>query len=105
MLKRILLRVVILMATKIRLQRTGAKKEPRYRVVAINSSSGSGAGYIEKIGNYFPDTEDENEEYDIDRDKAKKWLGNGAKPSSTVKNIFSEVGILEEIEEETATAQ
>lgn len=89
------------MATAMRLQRIGAKKEPRYRIVVISSESGSDAGFIEKIGNYFPENDDE--EYDIDQDKALEWLKNGAKPSSTVRDILSSEGVLETLEEERAS--
>jgi small subunit ribosomal protein S16 len=94
----------MVMATKMRLQRMGASKEPRYRIVVINSEAGSSAGYIEKIGNYFPETEDEADEYQVEKDLALEWLQNGAKPSSTVKDILSEEGILEELEEQRAEA-
>lgn len=83
------------MATRMRLQRVGARKEPRYRIVVISAESGSSAGYIEKIGNYFPEADQGSQEYEVDREKAVEWLENGAKPSSTVKNILSELGILE----------
>jgi small subunit ribosomal protein S16 len=83
-----------------RLQRIGASKEPRYRIVVINSEAGSSAGYIEKVGNYFPEKDNEDEEYDVDTDKALEWLENGAKPSSTVKDILSNEGVIEALEEE-----
>jgi small subunit ribosomal protein S16 len=87
-------------STKMRLQRIGASKEPRYRIVVINSEAGSSAGYIEKVGNYFPEKDDEDDEFDVDNDKALEWLKNGAKPSSTVKDILSNEGVIEALEEE-----
>ncbi len=92
------------MSTKMRLQRMGATKEPRYRIVVINTKAGSSAGYIEKVGNYFPETDDEDEEYQVEEDIALKWLQDGAKPSSTVKDILTEEGILEKLEEQRAEA-
>jgi len=92
------------MATKMRLQRIGARKEPRYRIVVINSEAGSSAGYIEKLGNYFPEADNPDEEVDLDEDKAFEWLQDGAKPSSTVKDILSDQGLLEKLEEERSGA-
>lgn len=93
------------MAMSMRLQRMGAKKQPRYRLVVIEQSSGADAGYIEKIGNYFPEASDEDEEIDLDEDKAIEWLENGAIPSDTVEDILSEEGILEKLREEESPAQ
>lgn len=92
------------MATSMRLQRIGAKKQPRYRIVVIEQSSGASAGYIEKIGNYFPEASDPDEEIDIDEDKAIEWLDNGAVPSDTVKDLLSRNGVLETYREEGTAA-
>lgn len=94
----------MIVSTKMRLQRMGATKEPRYRIVVIDSGAGTDAGYIEKIGNYYPESTDEEDEYDVDEDLALEWLENGAKPSPTVKDILSEHEILEELEERRAEA-
>lgn len=92
------------MAVSMRLQRTGAKKEPRYRIVVIEQSSGADAGYIEKLGNYYPEANNEDDEIDLDEDKAVKWLENGAIPSDTVEDLLSEQGVKEGLAEEGSTA-
>lgn len=92
------------MAMSMRLQRIGAKKEPRYRIVVIEQSSGADAGYIEKIGNFFPEANNEDEEVDLDEDKAIEWLENGAIPSDTVKDILSREGVTEEMTEGSTSA-
>ncbi len=91
---------MIIVSVKLRLQRIGSKKEPRYRIVVTNSEVGSSAGYIEKVGNYFPTAENEEDGYEVDSEKALKWLQNGAKPSSTVKDILSSAGVLEALQQE-----
>lgn len=42
------------MATKIRLKRIGAKKNPAYRVVVADSRSPRDGRFIEEIGYYQP---------------------------------------------------
>ena len=81
------------MAVKIRLRRMGAKKAPFYRVVVADSRSPRDGKFIEEIGYYNPITEPA--EIKIDAEKAKKWLGNGAQPSDTVKSLLKKSGIIE----------
>ena len=40
---------------------------------------------IEQVGNYNPMIEDS---YAIDLEKVDKWIGDGAKPSSTVNSLI-----------------
>ena len=80
------------MAVKIRLRRVGAKKAPFYRVVVADIRSPRDGRFIEEIGYYNPMTEPAD--IKIDEEKAKKWLGNGAQPTNTVKTLFKKTGIL-----------
>ncbi|HZG61118.1 MULTISPECIES: 30S ribosomal protein S16 [Bacillales] len=81
------------MAVKIRLKRMGAKKSPFYRIVVADSRSPRDGRFIETIGTYNPVTEPA--QININEELALKWLQNGAKPSDTVRNLFSKQGILE----------
>ena len=81
------------MAVKIRLKRMGAKKTPFYRIVAADSRSPRDGRYIEIIGTYNPVAEPAKVE--INEELALKWLQTGAKPSDTVRNLFSNQGIME----------
>ncbi|KRD89682.1 30S ribosomal protein S16 [Bacillus sp. Root147] len=81
------------MAVKIRLKRMGAKKSPFYRIVAADSRSPRDGRYIEVVGTYNPVIQPA--EVKIDEELALKWLQNGAKPSDTVRNLFSNEGIME----------
>ncbi len=80
------------MAVKLRLRRMGAKKRPFYRIVAADSRSPRDGRFIEIVGTYNPLTEPA--EIKIDEEKAMKWLNDGAKPSDTVRDIFSKSGIM-----------
>ena len=77
---------------KIRLKRMGAHKKPFYRVVFADSRSPRDGRFIEEIGYYNPMTEPAT--ISIDEEKAKKWLGNGAQPTDTVKFLFKKNGII-----------
>jgi small subunit ribosomal protein S16 len=81
------------MAVKLRLKRMGAKKRPFYRIVAADSRSPRDGQFIESIGTYNPLTNPA--EINIDEAKALKWLNDGAKPSDTVRNLFSKTKIME----------
>ncbi len=78
------------MAVKIRLTRMGAKKHPSYRIVATDSRRKRDGEYLEQIGFYDPI----KNEVRVDQELALKWLNDGAKPSDTVRNIFSQNGIM-----------
>jgi len=71
----------------------GAKKSPFYRIVAADSRSPRDGRYIEVIGTYNPVAEPAKVE--INEELALKWLQDGAKPSDTVRNLFSNQGIME----------
>lgn len=71
---------------KIRLRRTGAKKQPRYRVVVAESSAPRDGAYVEVIGHYNPQTDPSTVR--IDLDKARDWLSKGAQPSDRVVKLL-----------------
>ncbi|NYE05223.1 small subunit ribosomal protein S16 [Bacillus niacini] len=71
----------------------GAKKTPFYRIVAADSRSPRDGRYIEVIGTYNPVAQPAA--IQINEELALKWLQDGAKPSDTVRNLFSNQGIME----------
>lgn len=85
------------MAVKIRLKRMGAKKRPFYRVVVSDSRSPRDGRFIETLGHY--DSTTEPAVIKIDEEKAISWLQKGAQPTDTVKNLFSQTGILKKWDE------
>ncbi|EGQ27335.1 30S ribosomal protein S16 [Sporosarcina newyorkensis 2681] len=81
------------MAVKIRLKRMGAKKSPFYRIVVADARAPRDGRQIETVGTYNPLTKPAT--VNINEELALKWLQDGAKPSDTVRNLFSEQGIME----------
>ena len=78
------------MAVKLRLTRMGAKKRPTYRIVATDGRRPRDGQYLELIGTYAP----LDSVTKINEEIALKWLNNGAVLSDTVRNLFSEAGIM-----------
>ena len=81
------------MAVKIRLRRMGAKKNPFYRIVVADSGYTSDGRFIEEIGTYDPNKEPSV--VNIDAEKAKQWIANGAQPTDTVKDILKKSGVID----------
>ncbi len=91
------------MAVKLRLTRMGAKKAPRYRIVAADSRVARDGKVIEVIGTYDPTTNPET--VTLDSEKAMKWLKTGAQPSDTVRNILSHQGVMKQFHDDKVASK
>jgi small subunit ribosomal protein S16 len=80
------------MPVRIRLQRHGRKGRPIFSIVAADSRSPRDGRFIEKIGQYNPNTNPAT--IDLDFDSALEWLQKGAQPSDTCRAILSYKGVL-----------
>ena len=80
------------MAVKIRLRRMGAKKAPFYRVVVADSRYPRDGRFIEEVGVYDPTKEPSV--FNVDAEKVKKWIANGAQPTDTVRTLLKQTNIL-----------
>jgi small subunit ribosomal protein S16 len=76
------------MAVRIRLTRMGRKKKPFYRIVAANSEAKRDGKFLEVVGTYDP--LQDPVAITIHQDKLQYWLGQGAKPSDTVKSLIAQ---------------
>lgn len=74
------------MAVKIRMKRVGAKNAPVYRIVVADSRSPRDGKFIEELGTYHPLKKGNN--YTLDLERAKYWVGKGAQPSETVASFI-----------------
>jgi small subunit ribosomal protein S16 len=81
-----------LQMVKIRLRRMGAKKAPFYRVVVADSRYPRDGRFIEEIGTYNPLTSPST--VNIDAEKAKTWIANGAQPTDTVRALLKKQNII-----------
>ena len=80
------------MAVRLRLMRMGKKKQPVYRVVAIDQRAPRDGRYIEQIGRY--DARQDPSIIEIDNDRAADWLSKGAQPSETVEKLLNISGAM-----------
>jgi len=80
------------MATKIRLQRHGKKKQPFYHIVIADSRAPRDGRFIENIGYYDPIKVPAK--INLDFQKALDWYSKGAQPTDTVRNILRHEGVL-----------
>lgn len=85
---------------KIRLKRLGAKKNPTYRVIVINSTTKREGRPIQELGHYNPKTK----EMKLDKAVALEWITKGAQPTETVAYLIkncNEDGALNYVKKET----
>lgn len=75
------------MAVVIRLQRTGKRTQPQYRVVAIEKRSGVGSQAKEVLGTFNPCVKAE-EQVKLNLERVNYWVKVGAKPSETVASLI-----------------
>jgi small subunit ribosomal protein S16 len=80
------------MATKLRLQRHGRNKQAYYYIVAADSRAPRDGRFIERIGDYNPNTNPAT--INLDLKQAVKWLDTGAIPTDTVRAILSYKGAM-----------
>ena len=69
---------------KIRLKRLGAKKNPTYRIIVINSTTKREGRPIQELGHYNPKTK----VMQLDLAAAKDWVKKGAQPTETVAYLI-----------------
>jgi small subunit ribosomal protein S16 len=74
------------MAVSIRLRREGSLNNPYYKIVVADQRSPRDGKFIEIIGNYDPKKAGANSNIDLSR--ADYWVGQGARPSDTVRSII-----------------
>jgi len=76
---------------KIRLMRMGAKKVPFYRIVVADSRTPRDGKAIAELGYYDP-TKDPMV-LNVDVEGARKWIGNGAQPTETMRSLLKRAGV------------
>ena len=80
---------------KIRLTRTGKKKQASYRVVVTDVNTKRDGRIVERIGHYNPRLEPA--EYAIQEDRALHWLSVGAQPTDAVRRLLQHQGTFDRL--------
>lgn len=73
---------------KIRLKRFGSQKRPFYRVVVMDARKPRDGRAIEEIGTYQPIMPEE-QQVNIDLDRANYWISVGAQPTDIVHKLMN----------------
>ena len=76
---------------KLRLKRSGRKRQPSYRLVVMENTSRRDGRPVEQVGYYNPITKQSH----FDIAKIQKWLDCGVKPTETVANLLTKAKILQ----------
>lgn len=75
----------------IRLQRTGRKNMPAYRIVLSEKAKHARKGMQEILGHYLP--KGEKPHFECDQARAAHWIKLGAVPSDTVARLLAKAGM------------
>jgi small subunit ribosomal protein S16 len=78
------------MPVKMRLARHGAKKRPFYRMVVAHGESPRDGRFLEILGTYNPLVE--TDQVQLNDDRVKYWMDQGAIPTDTVRSILKKNG-------------
>ena len=68
----------------IRLQRTGRRNEPHFRIVVTEKTTSPRGKYIEAVGFVSP----REKRRAVNKERVLYWMSKGAKPSATVTNVL-----------------
>ena len=75
----------------IRLSRYGAKHKAKYRITVADSRRSAKGKFIEIIGRYDSCKDNKKEAFQVDIEKYKKWMVQGAQPSQTLRSLVKKV--------------
>ena len=81
------------MAVRIRLKRMGRKNRPFYRICVFDGRTRRDGRSIEDIGYYDTQSNKDETVTKVNVERARHWLGHGAKPSLTVHQVFKRSGV------------
>jgi small subunit ribosomal protein S16 len=77
---------------RIRLRRIGSKRQPSYRIVAIEKEAPRDSDELEILGFYNPRTHPET--ITLKEDRIYVWMKNGAQPSDSALKVFQSAGLM-----------
>lgn len=75
---------------RIRLARSGSKKRPFYHIVAADKRDRRDGRFIERLGYFNPIAAGQEIRCNIDMERFKHWVQNGAQPSDRVVRLVKD---------------
>ncbi len=76
------------MPVTIRLSRQGAKKNPQYLIIAVDSAKKRDGAYLENLGHYYPKAKEAKDKIKVNQDAVRMWQAKGAQLSQTVGQLM-----------------
>ncbi len=80
------------MAVRIRMKKMGRKRQPFYRICAMDVRAPRDGKVIEELGYYDPLVKETDARAILDGERIKYWLGVGAQPSEKVAVLIKKYG-------------
>lgn len=81
------------MAVVLRLKRFGRRHRSFYRLNAMDRRSPRDGRVIEQLGWYDPNVRESEKQLSLNRERIEYWIGTGAQPSDTVRQLLERQGI------------
>jgi small subunit ribosomal protein S16 len=79
------------MAVTIRLSRQGAKKNPQYAIIAVDSAKKRDGANLESLGYYFPKAKADKDKIKVNLEALKAWQAKGAQTTQTVGQLLKKL--------------
>lgn len=74
----------------IRMQRTGRKRQPSFRLIVQEKTRSPQSKSVEIIGFYNPRTKEKG----LNQERLNYWLGQGVQPTDSVHNLLVNAGVI-----------
>lgn len=81
------------MAVRLRLKRMGRRHRTFFRLSAMDTRKPRDGRVIEQLGWYDPVAKEPEKQVSLNRERIAYWLGVGAQPSETVRDLLKRQGI------------
>ena len=78
---------------RLRLKRFGRRHRSFYRINAIDQRRPRDGRVLEELGWYDPEAKSHDRQTSLNRERIEYWLGVGAQPSATVRDLLVKHGI------------
>jgi len=80
-------------AVRLRLKRMGRRHRTFFRLSAMDTRKPRDGRVIEQLGWYDPVAKEPEKQVSLNRERIAYWLGVGAQPSETVRDLLKRQGI------------
>ena len=81
------------MAVRLRLRRMGRTHRSFFRLAAMEGRNPRDGRVLEELGYYDPANRNKSQQVKLNGERIKYWLGVGAVPTETVRNLLRRSGI------------